>query len=456
MKNFNTLASALFLLTLVMTGCGGGSDSGPSPAEDPTLGGLMVLEGRTADGYLVGANVYVDINQNGQWDSGESKTVSEAEGYYRLIGEGVFAGPVVVEVIPGVTIDMDNPGQTIEKGYTLTGPASSEFVSPITTLFQYRTDRLGENREAVIADLQSALGAGGGTDLLGDYIMSGDTGLHGVAQTVVEKMTLFQALLSATGGSVSDEADKQDMMLTKLVQDLPQIASNPEAYDPYRLFSASVYEQVTYAVKLEDGWNVVELTPTIHSYDDNDNPIANLNVEVVSRSGSMTYSGGIDQITGLPSVTFTLGTDRLKSYAFATLKEMLATDHYTLLVDQAPETPSVLKFHKAIPLGGSDLTGKVWEVQGDNPGEFLFNPDTTAVRTFASGGEEAYNWTETDGSLMLQPTNPVGEAIKTYKLSGQSRFEFDILIHNPVTGFELITLKIKSLVGGQDDIPIPE
>ena len=63
-----------------LAACGGGGDSGPS---QPSAGGggtpttpAPAVTGKAIDGYLVGATVWLDLNNNGVCDSGEPTAVT--------------------------------------------------------------------------------------------------------------------------------------------------------------------------------------------------------------------------------------------------------------------------------------------------------------------------------------------------------------------------------------------
>ncbi|MEM7258809.1 MAG: hypothetical protein AAF404_15650 [Pseudomonadota bacterium] len=159
MTPFSTRTALAVLLPLAITvGCGGGGGTSVQPVAgaanqqptDNTTGGAVdntdtenneqstvtaaTVSGRVADGYLQGAVVCVDINENGACDDDEPSAISGTGGTYELdIPEGATDKPIIADV-PATAIDEDT-GQAIGKKLILSTPADRpEFISPITTL----------------------------------------------------------------------------------------------------------------------------------------------------------------------------------------------------------------------------------------------------------------------------------------------------------------------------------
>ena len=201
---------------LITSGCS--SSSGNSDDSDNSDdSGNVSLEGKAADGYLAGARVCLDLNNNASCDDGEPTTTTSAGGGYTLEGvtqEQIANSPIVVEIIVGETIDEDNPGETIDKTYTLTAPAGSAFVSPLTTMVQNEIKENGLSPDEAKASIQARLG----TDLdpTEDYVAGSDDGtsgeefqrLHKVAQVtraVMQKnIELVNTVVDETGVSQED------------------------------------------------------------------------------------------------------------------------------------------------------------------------------------------------------------------------------------------------------------
>lgn len=117
-------------------GCGGGSS-------ETSSGTTQSLSGQAADGYLMNANVCLDINDNKVCDEGEPTAVTGANGEFTLTGmtqAEINAHGIVVEVVKNVTIDQDNPNTPIDGEYSLSAPVGYTFVSPISTMVKSELD----------------------------------------------------------------------------------------------------------------------------------------------------------------------------------------------------------------------------------------------------------------------------------------------------------------------------
>lgn len=78
----NTLMVGLLVsLAFLITGCGGGS-GGAVAATDP--GVVSVITGIVSDGPIKNSRVFLDLNYNGVFDSGEPNDISDAEGKFAI------------------------------------------------------------------------------------------------------------------------------------------------------------------------------------------------------------------------------------------------------------------------------------------------------------------------------------------------------------------------------------
>ena len=75
------------LVTLGLAAAGGGGGGGGTSSSKVTL------QGKVIDGYLAGADLFVDANRNGQKDAGEPSTVTDAQGNFTLQTD--VSGPLV-------------------------------------------------------------------------------------------------------------------------------------------------------------------------------------------------------------------------------------------------------------------------------------------------------------------------------------------------------------------------
>lgn len=115
------------------------------------------------DGYLYKANICLDKNNNAICDSGDGNiALSDTKGNYQLEIEGdISRYNLLVEAIPGKTVDMDNPNQSIQSAFTLEVPASApSVISPLTAMIASIADSSGisfnDASEAVASELNVA------------------------------------------------------------------------------------------------------------------------------------------------------------------------------------------------------------------------------------------------------------------------------------------------------------
>jgi hypothetical protein len=119
------LTLVTFSLVLLAACGGGGSSSGTTP---PTL-----IEGRVIDGYIRGATVCLDLNNNLVCDAGEPSAQSGAGGVYSFAYSGPIEGLKIIANVPAGAFDEDLG--TLAQGFDLLTPASQpQVVSPLTTL----------------------------------------------------------------------------------------------------------------------------------------------------------------------------------------------------------------------------------------------------------------------------------------------------------------------------------
>lgn len=216
--DFNKLLIAAALGT-VLTACGGSDNNdAPTPPTPPTPPTTISLDGKVADGYLVGAKVCLDLNLNKVCDDGEPSATSGAGGSFSITDatqEQLDTYPLVVEVTAG-TVDEDT-GEAITKGYTLSAPAGYEFVSPLTTMVQGKMEQ-GSSEEEAEAAIKALLGttieltqdyvAAQNDDSLSDEQKAEYEQLHQVAQVtarvIANNLVQIQAAADAAGISADD------------------------------------------------------------------------------------------------------------------------------------------------------------------------------------------------------------------------------------------------------------
>lgn len=182
--NFALLAA----IGLLLAGCGSGGGGGDN--ESAGEGSSTTLAGVVADGYLVGAKVCLDKNNNKKCDADEPYTTTTAGGVYTLPSvpnTDAEKHLVVVEVSTAVT---DETRGAVQKPYTMVAPLNKHgFISPFTTLIQYRLENdQSKTTDEHVAELRSELGLE--TDLFADYYPSSNeaTDVQKQAANIAEKL----------------------------------------------------------------------------------------------------------------------------------------------------------------------------------------------------------------------------------------------------------------------------
>lgn len=208
-----------------LTGCGG---SGTTAAP-------VAVSGIVADGYLVGAEVFLDKNNNYQWDEGEPKAMTGAGGTYTLtIAAGDMGKyPVVVHAKAGSTVDEDTK-LTVSSDYVMSAPAAAGgFVSPMSTLVRGKMEaNPGMTMAQAMIQLRNQLNLPAGMDMLADYVAGSQSGpykgqyqsMHQVAQQMAGLMAAGQSSLVLNGTVVNKRLYR--VMMGLIDQNLPQIANN--------------------------------------------------------------------------------------------------------------------------------------------------------------------------------------------------------------------------------------
>jgi hypothetical protein len=124
---FKKVTSA-FGLSLLLWGCGGGGGGGAIVEATQTLNGVAI------DGYLKGATAFLDLNNNGEHDANEPKSITNENGQFTLNATASqFAKHRVVVFVPSGAED-SNTGP-VDAPFKLISPAGEgSVVSPLTTL----------------------------------------------------------------------------------------------------------------------------------------------------------------------------------------------------------------------------------------------------------------------------------------------------------------------------------
>lgn len=232
---------AMLLATGLIAGCGGsGTNTSASTATSP-------VSGKVADGYLVGATVFLDKNGNYQLDAGEPLAKTDASGTYTLNIDPADVGryPLVALATSGVTIDKDT-NQPVANSYVLSMHATtvtpstagsvsgtvSNFISPMSTLIR---EKLTANPGMTLTDantqLRNQMNLPGGINMMADYVagsQSGTTATH--YQTMHTAARQMVGLMSGQAGLVMNgtgvNVNRYRSMMATINTNMPAIAAN--------------------------------------------------------------------------------------------------------------------------------------------------------------------------------------------------------------------------------------
>lgn len=128
----NQIGKFLGFFTLVLLcSCSGGGGSNSIVVANSSFSGVAL------DGYLYQALVFLDLNGNGQYDSGEPSDTTDKNGKFTFNAtyNQVSSHPLIGKTIAGSTTDSDNPSTFISQSMTLFAVQGvPNVISPLTTL----------------------------------------------------------------------------------------------------------------------------------------------------------------------------------------------------------------------------------------------------------------------------------------------------------------------------------
>ena len=248
-----------------LAACGGGGDSGPGqpstgsggtpPTPTPTV------TGKAIDGYLTGATVCLDLNNNGVCDSGEPATVTDGSGQFVIPYNGDAIGKTLLVQVTPTTKDLSRPvGFQFPASFTLSQivqSAPSQVVSPLTALVSTQM-QTGLSRSQAIAAVQGLIGSQVDPDA--DYLANHDTATQTLAAQAVDTLATFATngavdaatlrnALNAMVAKGSVTAITQNDLATQAAQPVYQIA------DASQILAQPTYSFVDYLVSFFGGYN---------------------------------------------------------------------------------------------------------------------------------------------------------------------------------------------------------
>ena len=213
---------------IAMAGCGGDGDFDTS----------STLTGKAIDGYLSGATVFIDENDNGVLDSGEVSTTTDANGDYKFSltdaqTNKFLSNKYPIVVTGGIDIESKQPFTGILKAPAPDdGSYDNVMVTPITTLVKVIADTTGvsvkDAAKTVVTNLGLAedLGTNDITkiDPVALQKTSSDDALVAAAKKVHKANVKIANILKITAGAVQGatnvtDAAQQNTVFQKVFED---------------------------------------------------------------------------------------------------------------------------------------------------------------------------------------------------------------------------------------------
>ena len=199
-----TLAASSLIAAAVLTACGGGGGGGVTSPPTVSLAGVV------ADGYLTGAKVCLDKNENSVCDAGEPSATTGTDGKYSIDGltaAEAAAYPVVAEV-PATATDSDFVG-TVGKNFVLTAPKGNTTITPLSSLVHHELQaNAALSAASAAANVQTAMGIT--VDPREDYIAKADSDAHLKAQLLTQSVKNNRDAVG--GGTVAERKKLQETL----------------------------------------------------------------------------------------------------------------------------------------------------------------------------------------------------------------------------------------------------
>ena len=229
--NKQILTALTIISAGIIAGCGSSGDM--SSAMNPQGVAKAAVTGKVADGYLVGATVFLDKNGNYQLDAGESSATTDVNGAYTLNIAAADVGkyPILAIATKGVTIDKDT-NTAVASTYILSMPAaavsdtvSNNFISPMSTQLRemMETGTYSSMQDAMSA-LSTRLGLPSGTNIMTDYMATNNSSMHTAAQNMARLMgSQMSQVFNASGTSSTVDVNRYRGMMGSIFSNISSI-----------------------------------------------------------------------------------------------------------------------------------------------------------------------------------------------------------------------------------------
>lgn len=257
------------------------------------------------DGYLKGAEVWLDLNNNFLLDANEPSAISVEGGIATLDVTGIddpTLYPVVVRAIVGQTID-ETEGEITEP-FVMSAPAGESAVTPLTTIVHNSMKKDPSlSKEDAVQKLANELGIES-DDVLGDFIAGeGKPKAAYAAEQIVSMGALPESPddLAKAADQTSTESSKFELVVTAVNQDIKEIldtVSDSQTVEEIKQDLAAIPPQVPPTDSdgdgIPDSIDAFDQDPTEWVDSDQDNLGDNEDDPYLNDSDNDSYSNNVD------------------------------------------------------------------------------------------------------------------------------------------------------------------
>jgi hypothetical protein len=221
-------------LLWLIAACGGGSET--------QIVVQVTIQGKVFDGYIEGAIVCIDQNQNGRCDENEPRTRSDATGAYQLAIPKGSTAALVAEVIAGQSREGGQAGSAVDVSYRMASPSVeySTNITPFSTLVHLTAEadhQLAEER------VRSLLGLPPRFNINTDSPAAAGSYTQAVAASIV---TALKAAAVTLDLSAEGALDKVVAAFPRTLTDLPLLTISTKNGAPIE--SREIYVDATFTL----------------------------------------------------------------------------------------------------------------------------------------------------------------------------------------------------------------
>lgn len=203
---YSLLVAAIIGL-VILNGCGGDSS--------------LSLSGKVIDGYIAGATVCLDVNNNYTCDSGDPSTESEPDGSYSLDYSGSLDGLYILAEVGEDATDQDlNVCQDnhVQDSYMLIAPAErSSVITPMTTLVSTEMLKTGKSIDDATQEIQEVYQLS--IDPLDyDFKKSQDEDVAEIAKKYVAAIAVVNSALNTSIDVVNTDLSDGEVMMGAILK----------------------------------------------------------------------------------------------------------------------------------------------------------------------------------------------------------------------------------------------